>query len=195
MFSFVSPGIVEAGYGLTTTMIHEYGHHSSMSHPHDGYDPETGVDFEPTGDFFFAWLGDESNSMMSYIDVNWDFSQFDRDNSARHHAGGYALIANRVAADILRDRDRRKADGRPRGRRPLAASGAQDALEDHDYDGMLRARRERLPVRAGGRREGGREGARAAAEHVDGRRRAARRGCRRARSTSVPPQNRKRGIR
>ena len=95
MFSFVSPGIVEAGYGLTTTMIHEYGHHSSMSHPHDGYDPATGVDFEPTGDFFFAWLGDESNSMMSYIDVNWDFSQFDRDNSARHHAGGYALIANR----------------------------------------------------------------------------------------------------
>ena len=50
MFSFVSPGIVEAGYGLTTTMIHEYGHHSSMSHPHDGYDPGTGVDFAPTGD-------------------------------------------------------------------------------------------------------------------------------------------------
>ena len=42
VFSFVSPGIVEAGYGLTTTMIHEYGHHSSMSHPHDGYDPDVG---------------------------------------------------------------------------------------------------------------------------------------------------------
>jgi hypothetical protein len=67
-FSFVSPGIVESGYGLTTTMIHEYGHHSSMSHPHDGYGPATGVDFAPTGDSFFAWLGDESNSMMSYID-------------------------------------------------------------------------------------------------------------------------------
>jgi hypothetical protein len=136
VFSFVSPGIVEAGYGLTTTMIHEYGHHSSMSHPHDGYDPETGVDFEPTGSYFFGWLGDESNSMMSYIDVNWDFSQFDRDNSARHHAGGYALIANRVAADVLRDRDRRKAE------KHLEAADrslrrAQDALEDHDYDGML----------------------------------------------------------
>jgi hypothetical protein len=136
VFSFVSPGIVEAGYGLTTTMIHEYGHHSSMSHPHDGYDPVSGVDFEPTGDFFFAWLGDESNSMMSYIDVNWDFSQFDRDNSARHHAGGYALIANRIAADILRDRE---AD---RARRDLIAADraledAQDALEHHDYGGML----------------------------------------------------------
>lgn len=117
-------------------MIHEYGHHSSISHPHDGYDPQTGVDFEPTGDFFFAWLGDESNSMMSYIDVNWDFSQFDRDNSARHYAGGYALVANRVAADILRDRDRRKAE------RDLEAADrslrrAQDTLEDHDYNAML----------------------------------------------------------
>jgi hypothetical protein len=136
IFSFVSPGIVAAGYGLTTTMIHEYGHHSSLSHPHDGYDPETGIDFEPTGPFFFAWLGDESNSMMSYIDVNWDYSQFDRDNSARQHAGGYALIANRIAADILRDRD---AD---RARRELIAAdraleAAQDALRNHDYDDML----------------------------------------------------------
>jgi hypothetical protein len=136
VFSFVSPGIVEAGYGLTTTMIHEYGHHSSMSHPHDGYDPVSGVDFEPTGDFFFAWLGDESNSMMSYIDVNWDFSQFDRDNSARHHAGGYALVANRVAADILRDRDRRRAeDDLEDADRSLRR--AQAALEAHDYHGML----------------------------------------------------------
>jgi hypothetical protein len=136
VFSFVSPGIVEAGYGLTTTMIHEYGHHSSMSHPHDGFDPESGIDYEPTGDFFFAWLGDESNSMMSYIDVNWDFSQFDRDNSARQRAGGYALIANRIAADVLRDRDRRKAEA------DLEAADrslrrAQAALEAHDYIGTL----------------------------------------------------------
>ena len=100
VFSFVYPGAVAAGYGLTTTMIHEYGHHSSMSHPHDGYDPGTGVDFGPSGDTFFAWLGDESNSIMSYIDLNWDFSQFDRDNSARHHAAGYAKIANIVAARL-----------------------------------------------------------------------------------------------
>jgi hypothetical protein len=136
VFSFVSPRIVQRGYGLTTTMIHEYGHHSSMSHPHDGYDPASGVDYEPTGPFFYAWLGDESNTMMSYIDVNWDFSQFDRDNSARHHAGGYALVANRIAADILRDRDRDRA------RRELLAADdaledAQDAIEDHDYDEML----------------------------------------------------------
>jgi hypothetical protein len=137
VFSFISPGIVEAGYGLTTTMIHEYGHHSSMSHPHDGYDSAADVDFEPTGDFFFAWLGDESNSMMSYIDVNWDFSQFDRDNSARQHAAGYALIANRIAADILRDRDRDRAASE------LAAAdrlleAAQDAVAAHDYEAMLR---------------------------------------------------------
>ena len=41
--------------------------------------------------------------MMSYIDVNWDFSQFDRDNSARQHAAGYAKIAARIAAGIPGD--------------------------------------------------------------------------------------------
>jgi hypothetical protein len=133
VFSFVYPQAVAAGYGLTTTMIHEYGHHSSMSHPHDGYDPVSGVDFEPTGDFFFAWLGDESNSMMSYIDVNWDFSQFDRDNSARHHAAGYAKIANVVAVLLAG-----KASAAPF----LAAAdghlvAAQVALAAHDYAGTL----------------------------------------------------------
>jgi hypothetical protein len=154
VFSFISPGIVEAGYGLTTTMIHEYGHHSSMSHPHDGYDPESGVDFEPTGDFFFAWLGDESNTMMSYIDVNWDFSQFDRDNSARHHAAGYALIANRIAADILRDRDRdRAAKDLAAADRSLEA--AQDAVAEHDYATMLRKAEEAyFSVRAGADKAG-----------------------------------------
>jgi hypothetical protein len=136
VFSFVSPGIVESGYGLTTTMIHEYGHHSSMSHPHDGYDPESGVDYEPTGDFFFAWLGDETNSIMSYIDLNWDFSQFDRDNSARHQAGGYALIANRVAADVLRDRDRRKA-ARDLEAADRSLRRAQSSIAFHDYGAML----------------------------------------------------------
>jgi hypothetical protein len=154
VFSFVSPGIVEAGYGLTTTMIHEYGHHSSLSHPHDGFDSAAGVDYEPTADFFFAWLGDESNSMMSYIDVNWDFSQFDRDNSARHHAAGYALLANRIAEDIVRDRNGRKAAG------DLAAADrelerAQDAIADHDYDDMLdHAERAYGHVRAGAARAG-----------------------------------------
>ena len=134
IFSFVYPDVVVAGYGLTTTMIHEYGHHSSMSHPHDGYDLGTGADFGPGGETFFAWLGDESASIMSYIDLNWDFSQFDHDNSARHHAAGYIQIANRIAGQI------------PAGN---AAAQAQLALADtevglaklalaaHDYAGTL----------------------------------------------------------
>jgi hypothetical protein len=83
VFSFVSPGIIESGYGLTSTMIHEYGHHVGMSHPHDGYDSETGIDYGPGGFVQFAWTGDEVNSIMSYIDLNWDFSQFDLDNTNR----------------------------------------------------------------------------------------------------------------
>ena len=108
VFSFVSPGIVQSGYGLSTTLIHEVGHHVAMSHPHDGYDSETG-DFEPVGEHYFAWSGDESNTMMSYIDLNWDFSQFDRDNMDRFSAAAYLEQTNAVAALILESDNARKA--------------------------------------------------------------------------------------
>ena len=62
------------------------------------------MDYEPTDAFFFAWAGDENNTMMSYIDLNWDFSQFDRDNAARHQAAGYILNANVIAGRILGSR-------------------------------------------------------------------------------------------
>ena len=80
--------------------------------------------------------------MMSYIDLNWDFSQFDRDNSARHHAAGYALIANRASPRLRRQAGRRlvlvQADGQ------LAAAKA--ALAAHDYAGDAEPRRRRRTV-------------------------------------------------
>ena len=137
VFNFVSPGIVASGYGLTTTQIHEYGHHFGMSHPHDGFDWETGMDYGPTGPFFFAWATDEQNSIMSYIDLNWDFSQFDRDNAARHQAAGFIINANVVAGQVLRSR---KAD---RARRDLAEADhaigkAKSAMASHDYPEAFR---------------------------------------------------------
>ncbi|HEX7145971.1 MAG TPA: hypothetical protein VF512_00565 [Actinomycetota bacterium] len=131
VFNFVSPAIAE-NYGLTTTMIHEDGHHLAMSHPHDGYDSETGVDYEPTGPYYFAWSGDESNTMMSYIDLNWDFSQFDRDNMNRYMAAAFAHSANVVAADILADPDAgRAADELASADSLLGASRA--AFRGHRY--------------------------------------------------------------
>jgi hypothetical protein len=109
VFSFVSPEVVTSGYGLTTTQIHEVGHHLGMSHPHDGYDSETGVDFGPADEFYYANVGDENNTMMSYIDLNWDFSQFDRDNSDRFLTAAYHEAANRLAASVLADPDARRA--------------------------------------------------------------------------------------
>jgi len=132
VFGFVSPEIVEAGYGLTTTLIHEVGHHVGMSHPHDGYDSTSGVDFEPEDDFFFAWAGDESNSMMSYVDLNWDFSQFDRDNSDRFLAAAYNEAANGLAAEVLADPDARKAGDELKAADVLIGL-AKAALAAHSY--------------------------------------------------------------
>jgi hypothetical protein len=125
VFCFVSPEVVESGYGLTTTQIHEVGHHLGMSHPHDGYDSETGRDYEPEGAMFFAWAGDENNTMMSYIDVNWDFSQFDRDNSNRFLTAAYWEAANRLAASAKSGPALRAADS--------LLGRAQEAFARHDY--------------------------------------------------------------
>ena len=56
VFNFLSPGIIAAGYGLSTTAIHEYGHHVALSHPHDGYDYEQAVDYGSSGATFFAYF-------------------------------------------------------------------------------------------------------------------------------------------
>jgi hypothetical protein len=128
VFGFVYPDVVAAGYGLTTTMIHEYGHHSSMSHPHDGYDPENDVDYGPGGETQYAWLGDMSHTIMSYMDLATEFGQFDQDNSARHHAAGYAKIANAIAANAPRATFE-EADG--------LLVEAQNALSNHQYQLML----------------------------------------------------------
>jgi hypothetical protein len=131
VFSFVSPAIAE-NYGLTTTMIHEDGHHLAMSHPHDGYDSQTGVDYEPTGPYYFAWSGDESNTIMSYIDLNWDFSQFDRDNMNRYMASAFIHSGNQIVADILADPDAgRAADELAAADRLYGA--AQVAFRGHRY--------------------------------------------------------------
>src|SRR5262249_14876878 len=88
------------GFGVTSTLIHEYGHHFGLSHPHDGFDPELG-DLSPTGDFYFIWAGDQVNSAMNYLPVNDDFSQFDRDNANRWFAAAYIRSANNIAQRVL----------------------------------------------------------------------------------------------
>jgi hypothetical protein len=127
VFNFVYPDAVAVGYGMTTTMIHEYGHHSSLSHPHDGYDPATRADYGPGGATQFAWLGDMSHTIMSYMDLATDFGQFDRDNSARHHAAGYAKVAKAIAAQLPAATPAADA----------LLGQAQEALSAHDYETML----------------------------------------------------------
>jgi hypothetical protein len=120
VFMFTGPEIRSAGYGFTTTAIHELGHHFGLSHPHDGYDSATGVDYGPGGDFFFVNVGDEVNSMMSYIDVGWSFGQFDRDNMYRYEFAGYLNLSNEMLDDVLAHPDRATV-------RDLVAAGREHA--------------------------------------------------------------------
>ncbi len=90
------------GLGMTDLAIHEVGHHLGMSHPHDGYDYETNTEYNPNvGPFYFTWTGTESNTVMSYLDLNNDFSQFDRDNMNRYLTATYINQANAILPRIL----------------------------------------------------------------------------------------------
>lgn len=101
VFEFDSPLLVSLGYGFSTTTVHETGHHIGLSHPHDGYDSELGLDYGPGGEFYFAWVGDESDTVMQYLGLSNTFSQFDMDNLYRWEFAGYLNWANDLLDDIL----------------------------------------------------------------------------------------------
>jgi len=101
VFAFDSAYYRSIGYGFSTTMVHESGHHFGMSHPHDGYDSTTGVDYGPADAYYFAWSGDESDTIMHYIDLSDQFDQFDQDNMYRWETAGYLNWSNTLLAQIL----------------------------------------------------------------------------------------------
>ncbi|HZO88041.1 MAG TPA: hypothetical protein VFB38_06840 [Chthonomonadaceae bacterium] len=99
-FGFDWPDARSAGYGFTTDMIHEVGHHLGLSHPHDGYDWVFDFDYGPDGFFWFAQSGDESDTIMNYMDLSLGFSQFDRDNMNRYMTTTYINQANNILVPI-----------------------------------------------------------------------------------------------
>jgi hypothetical protein len=108
-FSYVfnDPELRSAGYGFTLTAVHEVGHHIGMSHPHDGYDSEWSEElgrpfnYGATGPFYFIWAGDESDTVMNYLETSHGFGQFDRDNSRRWETAGYLNWSNALAEAVL----------------------------------------------------------------------------------------------
>ena len=131
-FIFGNADLREQGFGFTSTIVHEFGHHIGMSHPHDGYDAEGDLDFDATGDFYFAWLGDESDTVMHYISVSNGFGRHNQDNMYRWETAGYLNWSNGLAGDIL---------GSPEGANSLPAvqnadqqaRAAKLAFERWDY--------------------------------------------------------------
>ncbi len=100
-FVFGSSAYRELGYGLSSTVIHEFGHHLGMSHPHDGYDSESGADYDAAGETYFAWLGDESDTVMHYLSLSNGFGRHNQDNMYRWETAGYLNWANLLAGDLL----------------------------------------------------------------------------------------------
>jgi hypothetical protein len=102
IYIFNTPNVrARFNYAYTDNTVHEAGHYLGLSHPHDGYDSTTGVDFTVTGAFYFAWIGDETSTVMSYLLGNETYDQFDLDNQARWQAARLLDLADTDTAAIL----------------------------------------------------------------------------------------------
>ncbi len=132
VFMFDGADVREAGFGFTATGVHEVGHHLGMSHPHDGYDAEMGVDFVAAGALFFAWAGDESHTVMHDIALSNGFGKFDRDNMYRWETAGYLNWANAIAGAIRASGDEGEVLDHVKVADDLAGR-AQAALRAWDY--------------------------------------------------------------
>lgn len=100
------------GLGPAALLAHEAGHHLGLSHPHDGVDIDDGVirSIVPTGAQYFAWLGGESATVMSYLKVESEFSQFDQDAMARWVAIANLNQAQQILEDIFASPRAREVD-------------------------------------------------------------------------------------
>ncbi len=101
--SFFYPSMLELfGRGQTDIVTHEIGHHLGLSHAHDGVDAEWGLLYTADDAFYFAWLGGQSNSVMSYFSLyDGGFSRFDLDNMSRWMTWEHLAFANHLAGRIL----------------------------------------------------------------------------------------------
>lgn len=102
IYEFDTP-IARVPFGVAYTHLttHEVGHFVGLSHPHDAYDPTTAFDYVPVDAQAFMWMGDETDTAMSYLHGQQAFSVFDRGNLARWQVGRLLQLADTDAAAIL----------------------------------------------------------------------------------------------
>ena len=140
VFAFGAEAYRDLGFGFTGTIIHEVGHHIGMSHPHDGYDSELDLDYGPGNEYWFAWEGDESDTVMQYLSITNEFGEHNRDNMYRWETAGYLNWSNALAADILASPDAHQVTLLVRAADALALR-ARHRFDSWDYlDGVRNAR-------------------------------------------------------
>ncbi len=132
VFQFDTPFFRSIGYGFSSTTVHEVGHHIGLSHPHDGYDAETGIDYGPSGPFYFAWSGNESDSVMHYLALSNSFGQFNQDTMHRYNFAGFMNWSNELLAQIEAHPDAASVQGLVRQANSNAARAHQQ-FERWDY--------------------------------------------------------------
>jgi hypothetical protein len=96
----------DATNGHGALLEHETGHHLGFSHPHNGYrcfNDACGpyvVAYGVIPETFFSWAGDYVTGLMTYANVNNDYSRFELDGVQRWLTWQYLDLSNFVASRI-----------------------------------------------------------------------------------------------
>jgi hypothetical protein len=64
-----------------------------------------GLDYSPSGKYYYAWEGDESDTVMQYLSITNKFGEHNRDNMYRWETAGYLNWSNALVADIMDSED------------------------------------------------------------------------------------------
>ena len=130
-----------AVFGHGAVLEHEVGHHLGFNHPFHGYRCLTetcGVgEFIPFGGSGLGWFsraGNYSSGMMTYVNVNNDYSRFELDNLQRWLTWQYLDLSNFVVGEIARSPHASSVSG-ALVQADARAGAALTAYRQYDYDG------------------------------------------------------------
>lgn len=125
--------------------VHEVGHHLGLHHPFHGsrcLDRDcAGIRLlNGTGGTFYSWHGAHVHGVMTYVNVNDDFSRFERDNVARWVNYQHLRHANLLAARLLASPHAHRVAG-PLANADSHAAAALAHVAAMDYEAAAAAAR------------------------------------------------------
>ena len=126
VFAFDADDYRDLGYGFTATIDSRGGApHRSCRIRTTASTRRPASTTTPAGRTFFAWAGDESDTVMHYLGLSNQFGEHNQDNMYRWEIGGLSELVERARGRHPRQPGRREGCDRDPGGRPAGGAGEE----------------------------------------------------------------------